>query len=286
MAETFRNVSIDCKGVGTTCEGSSLVTELTFLTEKDHEKKLSEGKSLSSFDSFVGQDANAKQKQILDTIMNLSHYKNEVEENQVPTLNIHDPEDSYQYTLCIQKSMWVLPDVKLDDFTPARMAEYDYLNRCQPVSCKMWKPGQDYKPEDEFTFRFTKSVIPYIYDLTIQFRVSEVPADVLPELSKLDNIEIHKALLMERTKRDRTRVDSTRKVKSLFMLHQLKDGLLISHLTGVMNTSVPTIIANLLSSFHELVASEVAETASLTRKYWAETLKKQNDTAFNEPKPS
>merc|ERR550534_2279875 len=122
------------------------------------------------------------------------------------------------------------------------MAKYDYMNQCQPKSCNVWQPRKDYEQEDDQTFRFTKNVIPYVYDLTIQFRIHELPKEILPSLSEIDNLQIHKALLMERTKRDRTRLDSTRKVKSIFMMHKLDNGLLISHITGVANTSIPTII--------------------------------------------
>ena len=102
------------------------------------------------------------------------------------------------------------------------------------VSFFVW--GKDYQAEDQHTFRFTKNVIPYVYDLTIQFRIHELPKEILPSLSEIDNLQIHKALLMERTKRDRTRVDSIWEVKSLFTLHKVviqksENTLLISRIT-------------------------------------------------------
>lgn len=275
----YVNVSIDCSKIKCQCEGHSLVTSMDFLTEPSHLEALKSGKSISSFDSFAGNSASERQRYILDKIINLSYYADEEAENNVPRINIQDQEDSYNYTMCIQRSMWVLPDVNIDDVNPDRLATFDYMTRCQPASCQVWKPGKDYQAEDQHTFRFTKNVIPYVYDLTIQFRIHELPKEILPSLSEIDNLQIHKALLMERTKRDRTRIDSTRKVKSLFMIHKLENGLLISHITGVANTSIPTLIANMLSNFHEMVATEVAETCTLTRKYWKEV----NDDAFNEP---
>lgn len=275
----YLKISIDSSDIDCECEGHSLVTSMDFLTDPEHVKLLQEGKSLASFESFGGHESSERHKVILEKIMNLSHYEDEEKENNVPTLDVNDPEDSYNYTMCIQRSMWVLPDVNIDDMTPERFATYDYMNRCQPASCNVWQPGKDYEAEDDHTFRFTKNVIPYVYDLTIQFRIHELPADVLPSLSEIDNLQIHKALLLERTKRDRTRLDSTRKVKSVLMMHKLDNGLLISHITGVANTSIPILIANMLSTFHEMVASEVAETAQLTRRYWREV----GDDAFNEP---
>jgi len=252
------------------CEPLSLYTKMKYLEDPEHQTHLAAGKSLSSFVSFAGNEANETHKFILKRIMNLSCYEDEVKQNNVPNLDIDDRDDSYQYTICIQKSMWVLPNKNIDEITPERFASFNYMDRCQPSSCKVWKPGQDYDPEDNLTFRFTKSVIPYLYDLTIQFRVSELPLEELPNLTELDNLTIHKALLLERTKRDRTRIDSTRKVKSILMFHQLEEGILVSHITGVMNTVIPTMIANLLEHFHETVATEVAETANCTRKYWRE----------------
>merc|ERR1719433_1208008 len=141
-------VKIDCSKVTCDCEGSSLVTSMEFLTDPSHLETLRTGKSLSSFDSFGGHDANERQKFILDRIINLSYYKDEERENNVPHININDPEDSYQYTMCIQRSMWVLPDVNIDDVNPERFATYDYMSRCQPSSCNVWKPGKDYQAED------------------------------------------------------------------------------------------------------------------------------------------
>jgi len=275
----YLKITADCSTVQCDCEGHSLMTSMDFLTDPSHLEVLQTGKSLSSFDSFAGHDANDRQKFVLDRIMNLSYYADEEKDNNVPRIDVNDPEDSYNYTMCIQRSMWLLPDVNIDDITPEVLATYDYMKRCQPESCNVWKPGKDFEAEDDHTFRFTKNVIPYVYDLTIQFRIHELSQETLAKLSEIDNLEIHKALLMERTKRDRTRIDSTRKVKSVFMIHKVDNGLLISHITGVANTSIPTIVAGLLSNFYEMVATEVAETAHLTRKYWKE---KSSDT-FNEP---
>merc|ERR550519_1629320 len=152
------------------CVGVSLSTSMDFLNEPEHLKQLRAGKSLSSFDSFAGHEATARQKYILDKILNLSAYANEEKDNNVPHININDAEDAYKYTMCLQRSMWVLPDVNIDDISPKGMAEYDYMNECQPKSCTVWEPGKDYEQEDDHTFRFTKGVIPYLYDLTIQFR--------------------------------------------------------------------------------------------------------------------
>eukprot|EP00494_Astrolonche_serrata_P027620 UN27883 len=139
--------------------------------------------------------------------MNLSGYKDEVKQNKVPHMDLSDTEEAGQYTFALQKSMWVLPDVSLSGITAEKISSYEYMAKCQPVSCKVWKPNTDFKPEDKTTFRFTKSVIPMLYDLTIQFRTTEVnlkDKKILRSLCELDNMTVHKAILMERTKRDRT----------------------------------------------------------------------------------
>jgi len=263
-----RQLNLSCANVSDACEPVSLYTDMRFLTDPEQEQQLCEGRSLSSFVSFVLNAATEPQKLILEKIMNLSYYENEVEENKVPFLDVNDEEDGLKYTICIQKSMWLLPNATLENITAERFATFDYHQRCQPASCNIWRPGQDYEPEDSFTFRFTKTIISYIYDLTIQFRVTEIPESEMASLSEIDDIPIQKALLLERTKRDRTRQDSTKKVKSLLMFHQLDDGLLVSHITGVMNTSIPTIVASLLEHFHQTVADEVSETCVLTRQYF------------------
>jgi hypothetical protein len=57
-----------------------------------------------------------------------------------------------------------------------------------------------------------KTVIPYVYDLTIQMKVSPITGVNLERLVAVDHVMPSHALLLERTKRNPTVIDATRKV--------------------------------------------------------------------------
>jgi len=252
-----------------TVKGVSLGEDFNFLSNKKRIKHLDEGSTLSAMTSFVGNETPPNLQSIMDKFVNLSYYKNESKENNVPHIDIYDKEQCKAYTIVMEGAMWVLPDVNAKDITPKLIASYGYSTGTFPETCQIWSPGRDeWVPEDNQTFRFTKTIISFFYDMTIQMHVSDVPEEEFKSLSQIYNIKVDRAIIFERTKRNRQKIDSTAKVKSIFMLHQLEEGVLISQVTALFNTYIPAIIANILPTFHESAAKEVAETAEKTRTYF------------------
>jgi len=264
-------------------KGHNYKDKLNFLSFPEAQQLLAKGDGLSSFACFVGDEASDEQRKCLEKFVNVSCFEDEVKENNVPKIDINNNEDAGQYTFFLCKTMWLLPGIKppngLEDFNPKLLCKYSYGKQCQPDSCTAWKPGIDFEPEDDTTFRITKNIIPYIFDITVQFKVSSVKKELLPTFTEMAGVPIHKAILMERTKRNKQVVDSTAKAKSLLLLHQLEHGVLVTHFTVVINSTVPKTVADTVNSFHKMAAQEVGITATRSRTYWAKRKKKKEKKA-------
>ena len=201
---------------------------------------------------------------MVKAIANLSCFEDETRDNFVPGLNCDDPDDINQYTFVLQKAAYVLPGVRLSDVTPEVLSSNNYHECCQPVNgTKIW----DHK--EEHVFRFTRPIIPHIYRMTIQFRVSEVVGTDLNNLASVFGVHVDKAILMERTKRSvPPKVDATAKAKSVLCYTAIPGGLLVTHATVILNTSIPTLVAKVIHTFGGMGLAETCETAERTRQFF------------------
>ena len=199
---------------------------------------------------------------------NVSSFKDEVKENNVPRVNAHDATDMNQYIVFIVKTMYVLPGVDHHHITPELVASKPYQKACQPGNPGFEDPGKESLPN---TFRMQKSIIRFIYSMKIQFHVSEItdPA-VLKSLRAVDGVAPTRALLLERTKRDVSKTDATAKCKSLLLYYPVKGGTLVTNLTIVLNTSIPSVVAKVISTFSSSGLVEARDTATRTRKHLRE----------------
>jgi hypothetical protein len=163
-----------------------------------------------------------------------------------------------------------------------------YQKSCQPGG-----PSFAESPEKD-TIRFTKTIISFVFKMTLQFRLSEITdKKVIASLEELVGFRVDKvvpiitllyfircdkrssssqwrlsppsptqpaqAILLERTKRNIQIVDSTLKCKSILLYHDLADGsgVLHTHITTVLNTSMPGFVGSLLTGGSSFAASEV-----------------------------
>ena len=203
------------------------------------------------------------EKEMVGTMANISGFDDETKDNYVPAFDIDDPEDVSQYTFILQKAAYILPNVNLEDITTGVMSSNDYHRCCQPNGTKIW----DHREKD--VFRFTKPIIPLIYRMTIQFRVSQVDTYDLGPLSSLLGVRVDKAILMERTKRSvPPKVDGTAKAKSILCYSQITGGVLVTHATVILNTAIPTVVAKVMNSFGRSGLTETCETAERTRQFF------------------
>lgn len=214
--------------------------------------------------SALGAALTHVDKQYIAALANLTHFADEVAENNVPVVDIMDPAFAASITAVMVKTQYVAKGWRAEDFTPQFIASFEYQSACQPgrpTHVPDMPLGQ---------MRFTKTIIPIVYKVTIQFDVSEVTdAAALKQLSATFGVRVDKAILMERTKRRIEVVDATLKCKSVLLYHNLADGsgVLIISATAILNTQIPAIAAKVLTGSSGMAAKEAAETAKLTRTY-------------------
>jgi len=240
------------------------VVDWDFWGDKYSVYRLNRGDVIFSFKTSVGDQLGKAEKHIVNKVVNLSSFDDEVKLNNVPHLDVYDDKEASQYTIIITKLSYLLPDVPLDVLTPMAMSNSDYHRRCQPGSPTIWDDVTG-----EHTFRMTKKVIPYVFNITLQLKASEITnKDELKSVHELDprkTYPVDKALLMERTKRNTSVIDATRKAKSLLLYTKVEGGLLVQHYTVVCNSSIPALAVPVLNNFSSFGASEGLDTAKLTR---------------------
>mmetsp|Transcript_9124 Transcript_9124/g.13448 ORF Transcript_9124/g.13448 Transcript_9124/m.13448 type:complete len:311 (-) Transcript_9124:151-1083(-) len=255
--------ALTCEKV--TDESKAHVCDWDFFKDKKSIHWLNKGDTLFAFKCAVGDTLSKEDQHVVAKVVNVSSFDDEVEENNVPHFDPYNKEQAKEFTCIITKVAYLLPDIPLDALTPTSMTNVNYHKRCQPGNPTIW---DDVAAPD--TFRMTKKVIPLIFSITIQLKASEVVKkehlQTLHQLCPSQKFEIDKALLMERTKRNKKVVDATRKAKSVLLYTKVDGGLLVQHYTVVLNSFIPSFAAAVLNNGISYGAAEAAETASLTRK--------------------
>lgn len=201
-----------------------------------------------------------EQARMVGALINLSTFADETRDNFVPIYNMDEDENPF----VLVKTVYALPFTNMIDWiTPERLASTEYQVECQVPSTVFW----DQTRTD--TFRFTKPIIPYVYNMTVQFKVSELSLETLDSLVDcVGGLHIEKGLLMERTKRTvPPTIDRCLKVKSALLYTRVNGGVLCHHLTIVMLSSVPSLVAAIVTRYGSLGAKETAETVSRTRRF-------------------
>jgi len=212
---------------------------------------------------------------IVRSLINLSDYDDEVNENYVPFFDVDDPSDVARYTYIVQKCAYVIPDVGCDSFAnPDFLSTVDYHKACQPTGTKVWTDVTE-----DRTFRITKTIIRYIFHVTVQFRVSQLSRSTLSDLESLIGIPIDRGVLLERNRRSKKRpkkLDGTAKAKSVLLYTDLDGGggTLVTNMSVVLHRGIPGTVAHVMDNFGSRGVGEVCETASRARKYLKENCPK------------
>lgn len=200
---------------------------------------------------------------IIDTLINLSSFRDELGENNVPRVDVYSNEEQRKYVSILVKTMNLLPGVSISSITPELVASLDYQRSCQPGENK-FEPS-----DDPHTFRQVKTLIRFIYSITIQMKVSEITdSNVLLNLKEIDGMVPAKALMLERTKKNIMSSDSTVKVRSFLLYYPVNEGVLVNNQTIVINKSLPRVASKLLQTFGSQGASDAVKTAVQTRNYF------------------
>ncbi|KEG11791.1 aspartate aminotransferase [Trypanosoma grayi] len=199
---------------------------------------------------------------MIATFINLTSFADEEQENNVPRIDIYSAEEQSAYVGILVKAMYLLPGVRMSHITTDLVASLDYQRNCQPGENKFENPDTPY------TFRTVKSVIKFIFSVTIQMKVSEITdPGVLSTFKDVDGMLPAKVLLLERTKKNIHKTDSTVKVRSVLLYYPVNDGVLVNNQTIVLNTSLPRVVSKLMQTFGSQGATEAAQTAKQTRQY-------------------
>jgi hypothetical protein len=246
------------------CEGKILDTHKDYYESEENIGVLENGGHLFSFTCRTPANLSPHEIEMVDCIVNLSSFPDETVENGVPLVNVHDDVDRAKYTYILQKCAYILPSAKIGALTPKYVSSYDYQFNSQPKSSYIWPASE---VSEENTFRFTKTIVRFIFSLTMQMKVSVIDAMVLPSLSALIGTKVSYGLLMERTKRNASKGDSTAKAKSLLLYTEVDGGLLCTNITVALQTAIPSVVASLMTSFGSMGSAEVAETAANTRNF-------------------
>eukprot|EP01065_Artemidia_motanka_P038468 TRINITY_DN47324_c0_g1_i1.p1 TRINITY_DN47324_c0_g1~~TRINITY_DN47324_c0_g1_i1.p1 ORF type:complete len:452 (+),score=89.68 TRINITY_DN47324_c0_g1_i1:123-1478(+) len=234
---------------------------------------LSAGQAPFGFRCAVGTKLSEQEIRMLGSAINLTVFRDEMEQNYAPYIDMGCPRELSGNTFLIVRTMYILPDVSMDVFSVELLSSVEYHKECQPSSrLKPLRVWEDCKARgDNTTFRITKFITPQALGIgksvTIQFRVSEVDAADLPRLCALSGgVRVERALLMERTKRTPGQ-DTTRKVKSLLMFHSIDGGVLVMNTTLIANSMIPDSLAGIINRAGSWGSSEAADTANRTNAF-------------------
>ena len=258
---------MDLKLSCTTCplkSKANIFTDVSLDIDDTAAKKLESGECFFYFSCHPGPNHTEAQRSLIDKVINLSSFRNEVAENNVPFVNIYDPKDADKYTVIFTQAVYLLPKLTADRINPAFLSSVDYHVNCQPKGSVVI--AEECKDN---MFRFTKQIIPYLYSLTVQFNVSLLPKESLDLLSAELGVCFTHGILLERTKKNKGKVDSTAKVKSVLLYFPVDGGFLVHNATVVLNTFIPSIVTPIIEAFNHGGAVEVEETVEKTRKFIA-----------------
>ncbi|AYU77735.1 hypothetical protein LdCL_160020800 [Leishmania donovani] len=262
--QQYEMLALTCRDIDPHRADSALVENNTwdFLSVSRAAATLNEGRCIFRFLCGSLAEADPETQGIVDAIINLSSFADEVKENNVPKVSVYNSEDAAKYIGIHVKAMYMLPGIMLKDITKDLVVSAEYQKACQPSENKI----QECELDD--TFRLTMTIIRFVFSLTIQFKVSEItdPA-VLRSLAVCDGMVPAKALMLERTKRHIAKVDATAKVRSMLLYYPVNDGILVDNHTVVLNTSLPKVVSKIMNNFGSQGATQSVQTAKLTREY-------------------
>jgi hypothetical protein len=231
-------------------------------------ERLNKGEVLYAFRCFKGSDLSEDDRRVLQPVTDISSFPNEPVDNNSPHINLSDPAEASKYTLIVNKSMYLIPNLRIEDISAEKWSSRHYCERCIPGNPKFSTDAVDAN-----TIRFYKPLIKFVFSILVQLKIStHTDPAVMEGLTQVDGFTPARCLLYERTKRDKSKTDMTAKVKSLLMYVPVTGGVLLSHVVVVYNTSIPGVVAALVNNFGGQGATESADTAALARKYVKEFL--------------
>jgi len=247
---------------------AEIFSDCRILQQTGSKSSLEEGKTVFFFTCAVGHTIDDDILKVeIDSIINLSSFDDEVKENGVPSINIFDDTDAMQYTMMITKFAAIVPFKDMDMLDSSFLASYDYVRETTPSSVKVIKSGEDgWEAPDENTLRVCQPILSMVLSITLQQKITELK-DYEPKIGPSD-FKWDRVYLMERTKRNISRQDSTAKTKSLLLCKQVEGGVLFYSTCIFCNTMIPEMIANGINAGKQAAAGQIIKQITLLREYW------------------
>lgn len=235
-----------------------------FLWSSEDVKRLEEGDVMFYFACKGTLDCAFEEAMVRD-VVNLTSFEDETRDNWVPHF-VHSEDNPSNLAYILTKTAFLIPNVNIDQLCdPAFMSTPEYSRECQPVGTYVWTDV-----EEENTFRITKPVIPLLYSVKVQFKVSRIRSSDLPKLSLLVGATVQCGLLLERTKRSvPPKQDRTRKAKCvlLFTEGDAKGSVIMTNLTVIVQSGFPRVAQGIVHRLGSLGQHQAIETAVRTRRY-------------------
>ncbi len=275
-AESLQVIGFSGSDIDVTKKSKPIITKSwDSLSEPKASEHLSTGGTYFKFVCRTIKNLDESDRDLLRPHINRTIFKDEAVENGVPYIDIDAKTELFNgktsnidlWTFIGVRTTYILPGMKLSNFTKDLLSSKEYHRECQPGPPKVHDDCTDID-----TVRFTKTVVRFVFVLTLQLRVSEInDPEILKEFEHVDGMVPAKVILMERTKRNVEVKDSTAKCKSLLLYYPITGGVLVTGLTMVINRTIPRVIASIVNSFGGQGAAEAGETADKTRKYLLKT---------------
>lgn len=237
------------------------VNNWEFLENPDHVIALNQGRTLFAFESCVGSGLTETLKSLIESKINITGFANEEKENASIPIDVRNPDQASKYTFLVTKVAYMLPGISLSDITPELFGFPDYHEACQPGNPVIWRDCPD-----PTTFRITKTIIPFVFKITIQLKAALASPAAKAKVEENEKRPIDKLLVLERTKRNLAVQDMTYKCKSFMAYNAVKGGVFVSHTTIVLNTMIPTYGTWILNNMSSFGSKESFQTAEFTRK--------------------
>jgi len=207
---------------------------------------------------------------LIAAYQDLTAFADEGKDNGVLPFDVRCQTDRDSHIAILSKSQYMLqPGVDIASLTPEAYADFDYQRNIAPKGAKVHRrifdrDGKPYQGRD--TFCCTKSVIPYVFSVTVQLKASLLSSRMLEELAPLaDGVPIARGLLLERTKQDRGH-DATKRSKQLLFYSSIPDGgTLVTHISFTAFTSLPSFARKLVSKLADAGRQEAEEVVTKLR---------------------
>lgn len=210
------------------------------------------------------------ERAIVASVIDLTQFGDELRDNGVLHVDMACGRDLANHIFLVTKGCYLLPRGTVPEaFTPQRWADVDFQKSIAPSGCKVHSKVYDRDMQPITTrdvFCTKKEVIPWVFNVTTQYRVSVLPSAQLEQLAALaDGVKLSYGLLLERTKQDRGQ-DATVKAKQVILFHVPEGGgALVTNISFSCFTSLPSVVRKVIDKIGAKGAQELAEMVTKLR---------------------